>query len=164
MLTHARLLELLHYDPETGAFTRLTKQNNRVKCGEVINPVPHKSGYIYIRLDYVKYLAHRLAWFYVHGEWPKGDLDHRDLNKTNQRLSNLRPATDCENGYNKTLRSDNSSGYKGVSIHTQTGQWHARISVGRKRKSLGLYKTAKLAHSAYCKAAKEMHGEFARTS
>ena len=109
-------------------------------------------------------LAHRVAWAHYYGEWPKSDLDHRDTNKTNQRIDNLRPADDQLNSYNRGRKSDNSSGYKGVSIHTQTGRWQARITAGKKRVWLGFYESAEEAHEAYKAAAAANHGDYARVN
>lgn len=92
-----------------------------------------------------------------------GFVDHRDGNGLDNRRSNIRPATIGENARNARIRSDNTSGYKGVSFHKVTGRWSATIAINGKSKHLGLFGTPEEAHAVYCVAAKEMHGDFART-
>lgn len=111
-----------------------------------------------------KYEVHRLIWLYMIGEWPKDQVDHRDTDKTNNRWSNLREATVAQNSHNVSKRSRNKSGYKGVSKHTQTGRWEAKIAVSGKHKYLGLFANKEDAVAAYAAAASQMHGEFARHS
>lgn len=101
-LTHARLLELLHYDPDFGEF------RNRVRRGQIglagfRTASEHGRGYRTLKVDGRKYLAHRLAWFYVHGEWPpRGlEIDHVNRVRDDNRISNLRVVTRSENNRNR---------------------------------------------------------------
>lgn len=94
----------------------------------------------------------------------KIDCDHRDLNGLNNQRSNLRVATRAQNMQNTRVKSNSSSGLKGVVLHKTSGLWMARIRSNGKSVLLGFFKTAELGHEAYCKAAKELHGEFARTA
>jgi hypothetical protein len=113
-LTQARLKELLHYDPETGVFTRKFRWGESRDIGSVIGYKTDR-GYVEIVLDSTKYRAHRLAWFYVHGVWPSAEIDHRDTDRANNRLTNLREATGFENHQNeRRARKNNKSGYLGV--------------------------------------------------
>ena len=94
---------------------------------------------------------------------PKGlDVDHRDGNGLDNRRSNLRLATDGQNARNVARRSDNTSGFKGVSLHKSTGRWAATIASGGPQRHLGLFDSREEAHAAYCEAALRLHGEFAR--
>lgn len=94
---------------------------------------------------------------------PEGLLvDHRDGNTLDCRKSNLRPATKQQNQTNQKTRSDNSSGYKGVSWAKREKRWFAKITVNGKQKGLGYFNSAEEAYLAYCKAAIDLHGEFAR--
>lgn len=88
--------------------------------------------------------------------------DHINMNKLDNRRENLRIATHSQNGQNQGLRPDNTSGFKGVSWYKKTSKWTASIYIYGRRKYLGYFDTPELAHAAYCKAAKELHGEFAR--
>lgn len=89
-------------------------------------------------------------------------VDHVDLNPLNNKRENLRLASNWQNVANSGLRSHNTSGYKGVTYHKKTGKWRARIGVNGVQIYLGLFPTRELAYEAYCKAAAEHHGEFAR--
>lgn len=80
-----------------------------------------------ICLDNRLYLAHRLGYLYVHGEFPSEKLDHIDRDKTNNRVQNLRPATHKQNSENKGIQANNTSGYKGVSWSKQRSKWVAVI-------------------------------------
>jgi hypothetical protein len=91
-----------------------------------------------------------------------GPIDHRDCDSLNNSRSNLREATDTENARNQRRKSTNRSGFKGVNLHSQTGQWHARIATDGGRISLGLFNTAEEAAAAYARAARDLHGKFAR--
>ena len=112
-LTHSRLLECVVYDPDTGVFTcKAHQRKSRYYQGDVLGSLI-SSGYVQIYVDGVSYLAHRLAWFYVHGAMPTEDIDHRDGVKTHNWIGNLRPATRRQNIRNQAMKASNSSGYKG---------------------------------------------------
>jgi hypothetical protein len=130
-----------------------------VQVGDVAGSL-NRQGYIRIAIDYKYYLAHRLAWLYVYGEWPSGRLDHRDLDRANNRIANLRPATDMQNCANAKRRVDNSTGFKGVS--TRQGRYIAQINRDGRRICLGRFDTPEAAHEAYKAAALKHFGEFAR--
>ena len=91
-------------------------------------------------------------------------VDHRDGNGLNCRKYNLRSASFQENARNKGMSCNNTSGFKGVTLHKSTGKWHSRITVNRKSAHLGLFSTKEEAAAAYAKASREFHGEFGRTT
>ena len=125
MITQKELKELLHYDPGTGVFVwKNIITANQKKNGDVAGGYDDK-GYIKIRINYKHYLAHRLAWLYVYGEWPSKHLDHINRNPSDNRISNLREATHLENNKNASKRKDNTSGYKGVNWHARNKKWIA---------------------------------------
>jgi len=119
-------------------------------------------GYIRIRVKGKRYRAHRLAWFYVHGIWPTNQIDHINGNKEDNRIANLRDVPQTHNQWNSFRRRDNTSGYKGVRWHKASKKWSTSIRINGKNEWLGTYSTPEKAHEAYCKAAKESRGEFAR--
>ena len=162
-LTQSRLQKLLHYESETGLFVRLTKSAPCVKIGDVAGYVDPR-GYVKISVDGRLYKAHRLAWLYMVGQWPNGEVDHRDANFCNNRWSNLREATRTQNIANGRIHRDNVSGFKGVVWHEQSKKWRARIYVEGKSVSLGLHDSPDAAHIAYVIAAQKYFGEFARAS
>lgn len=87
-------------------------------------------------------------------------VDHINGDGLDNRKSNLRVCTHSQNVMNQKRRNDNTSGYKGVSWNS--GAWVATISINRKQTCIGRFPTPAEAYEAYCKAAKEHHGEFAR--
>lgn len=161
-LTHETLKKHLHYDPETGVFTRLIANSPNSKVGDVAGWLT-KLGYIDLRIDGVMYKAHRLAWFYVHGELPDGDMDHVNLVRSDNRIANLRPASRTQNQINREKSSKNKSGFKGVSWKPAAGRWVAQASYEGKKYHLGLFDTPEEASEAYKAFAAKYHGEFART-
>lgn len=159
-LTQDQLKEFLHYNPDTGKFTWLVSRS-KVKAGDIAGTVDGQ-GYINIGLMGVTHCAHRLAVLYMTGSWPEHDVDHEDLDKANNAWCNLRPATDTQNEANKPLRSDNTTGYKGV--YRGDGKFVAQIKIGGVKKYLGRFTSAEEAHAAYLCAANAEFGEFARAA
>lgn len=148
------LKQRLTYDPETGAF--------RDKSGKALGTVA-RGGYVVIRVQGRLQYAHRLAWIWVHGEAPAGDIDHINGVRSDNRIVNLRSATRSQNQANR--RSRNRTGYKGVFVHQDTGRtkrYGAQVVKNGKFIWLGWHATAKEAGDAYARAAQEIHGPFAR--
>lgn len=137
MLTQSDLKELLHYCPETGEFTWLVSTGPRAQAGSVAGTLSH--GYQQIQIQGTLYRAHRLAWLYTHGEFPPEGLDHKNRVKTDNRICNLRPATDAENQQNLSMRSDNTSGHVGVSWNNPRQKWLAQIRINCKKIHLGRF-------------------------
>ena len=158
-LTQARLKDLLHYNPDTGIFIWIASLKNGVRIGSVAGTLD--SGYIRIKIQGRLYLAHRLAWLYTYREWPKDQIDHINMFKNDNRISNLREATRSENFANRRTYANSVSGLKGASWKKSRGKWQADITINGKSKYLGLFTTKQEAHAAYCKAADEHHKEFA---
>lgn len=158
-LTQARLRELLSYDPETGIFRWLKAAPRRQRqVGTVAGGL--KYGYVSICIDYRHYPAHRLAWLYVHGRWPNGEVDHINRRRADNRIANLREATRKDNSRNGSLRQ-NSSGAIGVSWDAQTERWRAHITVDGKMLHLGRFDSIAEAVAARQSAAAEHFGAFA---
>lgn len=154
ILTLERLKQLLHYDPETGAFTRIAKKFNE-KIGSVNNRAGNH-GYIRISVDGKLYLAHRVAWLYINGEWPNV-IDHINGNRTDNRLENLRSVTTRVNSQNrKSPPKHNRSGLMGAK-KVSDNSWRAIISIGGKQRNIGSYKTPEEAHFAYLSIKRQMH-------
>ena len=160
LVTSARLRERVSYDPNTGVFARLTIARGGAQPGSVFGTLNGR-GYLIGMIDYRIYLLHRLAWFWVHGEWPP-TIDHINGTKTDNRIVNLRAATMAENNRNVGLKVNNSSGLKGVSWDSVNNRWRAGIKANGKTFNLGLFAIAEDAHEAYVAAAVKYHGAFAR--
>jgi hypothetical protein len=149
-----KLNSLFTYSVVTGELRRINQSKTGTK---------HHTGYTHIRVDGTIYLAHRLIWRLVTGEDPGPlQVDHKDHDRTNNSWHNLRLATNSQNQCNRPKPALNSSGYKGVSYCKHTQKYLCQtIKDGFKMASY--HETAELAHAAYCKAAAELHGEYART-
>lgn len=154
-LTAERLREVLSYDPDTGEFIRLQSRYKDL-IGKSAG-CPQGKGYLTIMVDGVLYLAHRLAWLYVYGVWPNGQIDHENENKIDNRLSNLRDATQVQNMHNQSQpQRNNQSGYRGVCFHKGVGKYQAQLGIDGKVKHLGYFDTAKKTSKAYEVARKSL--------
>lgn len=154
-LTADRLHELLSYDPETGIF--LWKVPARgYRPGDKAGTA-HCKGYLTIVVQGQSFLAHRLAWLYVHGRWPTDQIDHRNCSRDDNRIANLREATNAENHQNKLLQKNSTSGHPGISWHSRDCKWHSRIQVSGKRINLGSFARIEDAIAARAKAKAELH-------
>lgn len=137
-LTAEHLRSILHYSPETGIFTWKVSTSSRIKSGDATGS-QNGEGYLHIQLQRRRYKAHRLAWLYVYGEWPTDQIDHINRNRSDNRISNLREATNKQNGQNKSKRSDNTSGHPGVYWLKQSSKWRACIMHNYKLTHLGYF-------------------------
>lgn len=125
--TQERLKELFHYCLDTGVFTRLVTVNKRAKAGDVAGAVMQK-GYLFIGVDMGRYLAHRLAWVYVHGYWPEHEIDHINHQPGDNRICNLREVSHHCNSKNQKMKRSNKSGISGVSQDRRRGVWRVYIN------------------------------------
>ena len=130
-INQEHLKELLHYDPETGVFKWKDTFGWRAKQGTIAGGI-NGSGYIYIRLKRKKYRAHRLAWLYTYGKFPEDQIDHINKDKTDNRLVNLRAVSNKENGKNKFIPTNNTSGHIGVVWDTKNNRWKVQVRGGSK--------------------------------
>ena len=119
------------------------------------------SGYISVKINNKDYRVHRLIFLMHHGYLPK-QVDHSDNDKLNNRIENLREASKSENNWNSTTRSDNTSGYKGVSFNKRCGRWHVQVKRSGKKYSGGYHDTAEEANEAARALREKLHGEFVR--
>lgn len=154
MITQERLKQLVHYDPDTGKFTRLkVTRGAHIQAGN-----KRLDGYISLFIDGKAMSAHRMAWLYVHGTFPELYIDHINGDRSDNRIANLRQATRSENAQNigSAYRNNKSSGILGVYPHA-CGKWQAKIQLNKKSRSLGLYHTKEEAAKAYQLAKAELH-------
>lgn len=161
-LTRKILKTYLRYNPKTGVWrwVRATP-NSSAKAGAFAGNI-NNTGYLTISIFGRAYLAHRLAWFYIKGRWPKYDVGHKNADRKDNRLCNLRSATKSQNLGNSKKRKDNKTGYKGVSA--RRGKWVAYIGLFGKNRFLGSFDSPKKAHIAYLIAAKKQWRGFARNA
>ena len=160
MITQDELKSVLTYDENTGIF-RWKEDNkfSRIKSGTKAGFI-HVHGYVKICINRKSYMAHRLAWLYVYGYMPE-TIDHINRIRYENQISNLRPCTRSENNYNSKIRSDNTSGIKGVHWVNQHKKWAAKIYVNKESISLGYHTDFFEACCAIQSARNKYHGEFA---
>ena len=161
-LAHA----LFKYEPETGKLTWRVQTNATPKDKEVGSLSGRKKDY-YTRYKNVsilgdRYKAHRIIWLMQTGSWPEKYIDHIDGDGLNNKWSNLREATPSENMANQKVRSDSTSGIKGVSYDKKRNMWYVYIDIDKKRKHLGRFETLEEAAAARLAAEKVYHGVFAK--
>jgi len=151
MLTQSILKKFITYNDETGCFTWVTRSREHFKTNRAFNTwnarwankeagtvqIHRGKHYASIRVMYKRYLAHRLAWLYVYGEWPVNEVDHIDGNGANNAILNLRDVTSTENSRNIRLRDDNTSGTVGVYWCKTYRVWKSQIMINKKNIYLG---------------------------
>jgi len=140
-LTQERLKELLYYDPETGFFY-WKKCGLKAKVGDIAGYKDIK-GYIHIGVENKSYLAHRLAFLYMKGHFPKGEVDHIDINPSNNKWKNLRDVSHWVNMKNRKKSVKSITGIQGVGYFQGLiyGDWWATIKVSNKYVLLGYFAT-----------------------
>lgn len=138
MITQKYLQSILEYNPDTGIFTWKIDVDNNVKYGNTAGNVNNK-GYMRIAINKKSYLAHRLAWLYVYGEFPLEQIDHTNHDRTDNRIDNLRCVSNQENAMNASKRKDNKSGTVGVSWYNRYNKWVVQIKANNKRIHLGYF-------------------------
>lgn len=160
--TQQELKNLLHYDPETGYFTWL-------KCNPYYHNMPSnfraggrtQKGYIEIRIGRKGFKAHRLAWVYMHGEMPEDQIDHINGIKDDNRIANLRPASNSENCRNRPKAKHNTSGHKGIYWVADHNKWRVIIRFNDKNHHFGYFKDKDDAIAEANRAREELHRHFA---
>lgn len=146
MINQKRLKQLLAYYPSSGKFRWRAITSNRVSIGDSAGSL--SCGYIRISIDGVDYLAHRLAWFYVHGNWPTDQIDHINGVRTDNRIINLREATPSINTQNQR---------RALGAYFDRGKYRAQIRINGIQTYLGRFSTARHAHQAYVSAKRKFH-------
>ena len=156
VLSLTKLKENLHYDPETGVFTRIKGNGRNVNIGDIAGS--NRSGYVLIWVNNSPYQAHRLAWLYMMGVMPIEFIDHINGDRSDNRFGNLREATHQQNRQNITKpQSNNTTGFLGVTYKTENEKYVASIRVDKKLKHLGYFTTPEEAHQAYLIAKRKFH-------
>lgn len=164
----ATLRRLFAYNASTGVFrwrvARLAgKGMARVQAGDVAGKTD-KAGYRVLTVGGVRLRAHRVAWAMHYGRFPRRRVNHRNGTFDDNRIANLRLATQSEACCTRRTPSSNTSGFRGVSFHRASQRWVAYIKKHGRRRHLGLFDTAENASAAYKSAAKKLHGQFANVA
>lgn len=158
MLNQEQVKELFEY--KEGNLLWKKQLSPRCKVGSIAG-YKQKNGYILVGVLGCQWLAHRLVWLLFNKNCPNF-IDHIDGDKSNNRIENLRPCTTIENGYNRKIGSNNTSGFKNVGWHKRDKLWQASITVNKKLIHIGLFKEAEEAAKAVEIYRKNFHKEFAR--
>jgi len=153
-LTIEQVQALLIYDPLTGEVKWRQGLHHKRRGIAGFD----ESGYRRVTIDGSGYRVHRLAFVLMLGRWPEGEVDHRNGNGMDNRWENLREATHLQNMQNQLrVRRNSSHGVMGVHYKHKNKKWQARIQVGPKRHSLGLFKTKEEAAQAYIDGKRRLH-------
>jgi len=154
-LTAEKLRELLHYDQVSGIFTWKVRTSRSVKVGNLAGSVDG-DGYLRVMALSRRYQAHRLAWLYMYGVWPEGQIDHINRIRTDNRIANLREVTNKQNHQNRSKPSNNTSGHSGESWYKRDSKWVAKITHNYKHTHLGYFENLEEAIAAR-KAAEKLY-------
>jgi len=157
-----KLRERFAYNEQTGLLTfKIAMGPN--KKGSVCK---HKTtlGYLSVRVDYKAFMVHRIIWALAYGEWPVDQIDHINGIRDDNRLCNLRIATNSQNQCNGKLRNDNSSGVKGVTLDKRDNKWRILIWNKGIHHSRGYFDSVEQAKNVAEELRNSLHGEFARHS
>lgn len=153
-LTHDRLKDLMHYEPETGSLIWLQARGGRAQQGSEAGTI--STGYVRPMVDGQRYLAQRLIWFYMTGEWPPTQVDHEDRDRANNRWTNLRLATKKQNGENRKLHKNSKTGFRGVAYEPTAKKYRASILHNGARYWLGSHDTIVDAVAARLRAERDL--------
>lgn len=162
MLQFDEANRIFRYEPETGKLFWRVWRWRRIKPGDEASTVATTTGYKIVRVE-ATYLQHRLVWLLHYGEWPNGLIDHINMDKTDNRICNLRLANYSQSNANRRApRRKGIGSLKGASFLRGKKVWRSSIKIDGKTKNLGDYRTEIEAHLAFCAAVKLRHGSFAR--
>ena len=158
MLTQSDLHELFNFS--NGILICKKPTNTKIKIGDFVGSL-HIEGYLKTKIYKKEYLLHRLIFMWNYGYLPKY-IDHINGIKTDNRIENLRPATNSQNCQNSKKRLTNTSGYKNVFWRKDRQKWTVLVSVNNKLKSFGCFDNLELADLVAQEAREKYHKEFAR--
>lgn len=152
-----QLRQEVSYDPATGGFRWLKRLNGR-RFDKPVGCLRKNDGYLQFRVLGSPHLSHRLAWLYVHGTWPQGEIDHINGRRDDNRIANLRDVEKIVNRQNlRRPRKDNKLSVQGVYRHQRNGNFVARIGVDGVKRHLGCFDSEGDAAAAYVAAKRQLH-------
>jgi hypothetical protein len=163
LVTQNRLKELLYYHPESGDFVWLEKPSQSVKAGTQAGCL-RSDGYVVVTVEGERFAAHRLAIFYVTGDWPAEEVDHEDTVKHHNWWANLRPASHSQNPANRGAYSNRNTKIKNVRWYPNYAKYVVDVGYLGRRHHVGYFGTVEEAIAARDAKTAELHGEFARAA
>lgn len=158
MITHKQALDLFEYRDGVLLYRKRQSQNTQIglEAGYIDN-----NGYRKLSIKSKRYQAQRIIFLMHHGYLPS-TIDHIDENPANNRIENLREATQQQNCYNSSTHGRNTSGHRGVAWSKTWGKWQAYVNANKKQKFLGYFEDLELAALVASEARTLYHGNFAR--
>lgn len=154
-MTNDYIRKILDYDKETGIFKWKIYKPGGPKIGDRAGVISAE-GYNCIKIDGKSYKAHRLAWLYVYGTFPKNLIDHIDRDRKNNKIDNLREVSYSENSQNQGFYRERRKMHIGVYL-LKNGKYRSRITINKKTINLGCYDTEQEAIDSYMKAKNDYH-------
>lgn len=158
MSNYSALIDEVKYDPESGNLYAAKDKGTRWKKGRKIGNI-NLHGYVVFNVNGRHFLAHRVAFFLYHGRMPRGKVDHINRIRHDNRIANLREVDESQNCQNQSLRSDNTSGKKGVTWCKLRGKWQGQIQHKGKRFS-AYFNSIEDAAAWYDSKAKQLFEQF----
>lgn len=152
------LIEEVEYDPKSGNFYAAKDKGTKWKKGRKIGSV-NLHGYVTFHVNGKYFSAHRAAFFLYHGRMPRGKVDHINRIRHDNRIENLREVDESQNCQNQSLRSDNTSGKKGVTWNKLRSRWQAQIQHNGNRFS-AYFRNIEDAAEWYDNKAKQLFQQF----
>ena len=152
MLTKEQLIKLFAYDKETGILRRISGQH----IGNIAG-TKDSGGYVQVKVNGRKYMAHQIIWCMMTGIWPEIEVDHINRVRYDNNWSNLRLSVSVENSQNKGLYKNNKSGVKGITWNNERRKWRARIRIDGRLTHLGYFEKQEDASEAYLAAKSKFH-------
>ena len=162
MITQEYLKSILDYDKETGDFTWKVEKGIRNRLGSIAGTL--SQGYMRIEINGKKYMAHRLVWLYTYGYFPKDSIDHMNNKREDNRLINLREATNQQNAFNRGKHSNNTSGFIGVCWNINANKYIAKCGYNGSKYYLGYFDDPAEASKVYQEFTKKLYAEFHHAS
>lgn len=156
---------ILSYDPYSGEFVwnaeaRKADGGRGMKRGGMKAGCVAGTGYLVIHILGRQYKAHRVAWLMHYGAWPQGLIDHKNRNRLDNRIENLRDATYEINAENRSKPIASRNPLPGVKAHPRSGHFSAKVVTRGRCTYLGTFHTAEAAHEAYLAAKRALHVGF----
>jgi hypothetical protein len=157
-----RIRKDLKYNPKSGITIWIHPRSTKLKPGDIAGSQSFKGTTIEFGINKQRYIvkAHHIAWYLYYGEWPTKQIDHKDVNNNNNKINNLRQASDSQNVRNRKLFKNNTSGIKGIDYRISHQKYRARIAVNGKLIHLGYFYTLIGAKRARRRAEKQYFKKF----
>jgi hypothetical protein len=150
IITQEMVKALFNYDPLTGIFT-WAKKRSGYQIGQETGSRCIRTGYVKLQVYGKRYLAHRIAWLYVHGKLPTHSIDHINRLKHDNRIENLRDVPHVVNSANTGARKKARYNLKGVKFIRRTQSYKVEFVFNGEKHFLGEFADRDIAQDTYNK-------------